>query len=68
MYKNSYKYRFTWFTTFCGCKIGTRNVMYINHGILHFTWNVDRGTIEPKLYKNHKLVARGATYTGVTND
>lgn len=42
--------------------------MYINHGILHFTWNVDRGTIEPKLYKNHKLVARGATYTGVTND
>ena len=40
----------------------------IHFPIQHFAWNIDRGTIEAKLYKNHKLVARGATYTGVTHE
>lgn len=76
LYKGGYQYRFTWFTNFYDSKIGTRNSMYLGFSfvddslnneiaIYHFAWNLDRGSIEPRLYKNHKLVARGATYTGV---
>lgn len=76
LYKGGYQYRFTWFTNVCGRKIGTRNSMYLGFAfvddslnnelaIWHFVWNLDRNFFEPRLYKEGKLVARGATYTGV---
>lgn len=76
LYKGGYQYRFTWFTSVFNRKIGSRNSMYLGFAIVddslnnelaicHFTWNLDRGSIEPRLYKEGKLVARGATYKGV---
>lgn len=76
LYKGGYHYRFTWFTNVCDRKIGTRNSMYLGLNIeddslnnelaiYHFTWNLDRVSIEPRLYKEGKLIARGATYNGV---
>lgn len=76
LYKGGYQYRFTWFTDVFGRKIGKKNSMYLGFdfvddslnnelSIFHFTWNLDRGSIEPRLYKEGKLVARGATYKGV---
>lgn len=75
LYKGGYQYRFTWFTDCCGRKIGKINFIYLGYklynssnnelAIWHFVWNLDRGSIEPRLYKEHKLVARGATYKGV---
>ncbi len=76
LYKGGYQYRITWFTSYHGRKIGKRNSQYIGFNfvddvwnnevaLFHFTWDLDRGTIEPRLYKEGKLVARGATYKGV---
>lgn len=76
LYKGGYQYRFTWFTNVYDRKIGTRNSIYLGFdfvddslnnelAICHFTWNLDRNSIEPRLYKEGKLVARGATYKGV---
>lgn len=60
LYKFGHQYRFTWFTSVCGRKIGTRNSQYLGFAfvedvlnnklaIFHFAWNVERGTIEPRL-------------------
>lgn len=76
LYKGGYQYRITWFTSCCNRKIGTRNSIYLGFNfvndsfnnecaIYHFTWSLDRGSFEPRLYKEHKLIARGATYKGV---
>ena len=76
LYKGGYQYRITWVTSICGRKIGTRDSIYLGFNFVddslnnelamdNFTWNLDRGTIEPRLYKEGKLVARGATYNGV---
>lgn len=76
LYKGGYQYRFTWFTNVDNRKIGKRNSIYLGYNIVddslnnelaiwHFSWNLDRVSIEPRLYKEHKLVARGATYKGV---
>lgn len=76
LYKGGYQYRFTWFTSVFGWKIGSRNSMYLGFAIVddslnnelaicHFAWNLGSGSIEPRLYKEGKLVARGATYKGV---
>lgn len=76
LYKGGYQYRITWFTSICCRKIGTRNSIYLGFNFVDdslnnelamysFTWNLDRGAIEPRLYKEGKLVERGATYKGV---
>lgn len=76
LYKGGYQYRITWFTSMYGRKIGTRNSIYLGFNFIDdslnnelamysFTWDLDRGAIEPRLYKEGKLIARGATYNGV---
>lgn len=76
LYKGGYQYRITWFTSVCGRKIGSRNSIYLGFNFVddslnnelamyNFTWDLDRGAIETRLYKEGKLVARAATYKGV---